>query len=44
MNRLLVLLILCGLPAIGSAAEPPWNQFRGGRGDGSSMAAGIAST
>ena len=48
MNRrilfLFLFLLLCRLPAIGSAAEPPWNQFRGGRGDGSSMAAGIPST
>ena len=44
MNRRLLLVILCGLPAVGSAVEPQWNQFRGGRGDGSSMAEGIPST
>jgi len=40
MTRLACLLLLTSA-TMTSAAEPQWNQFRGGRGDGTSKAAGI---
>ena len=44
MKSLPALLILCLWVSTAAAAEPDWNQFRGGRGDGTSQAAGIPST
>ncbi|HCD03644.1 MAG TPA: quinonprotein alcohol dehydrogenase [Planctomycetaceae bacterium] len=44
MKTLLTLLILSVVTASASAVEPEWNQFRGGRGDGSSQANGIPTT
>lgn len=41
MKSLLTLPALFLLASASPAAEPDWNQFRGGRGDGSSMAKGI---
>ncbi|GIS59934.1 MAG: hypothetical protein CM1200mP2_21590 [Planctomycetaceae bacterium] len=44
MKTLLTLLILSVVTTSASAVEPEWNQFRGGRGDGSSQANGIPTT
>ncbi|GIT31053.1 MAG: quinohemoprotein ethanol dehydrogenase [Planctomycetaceae bacterium] len=44
MKTLLTLLILSVVTTSASAVEPEWNQFRGGRGDGSSRANGIPTT
>lgn len=44
MKHAFWIMLLSGMSATGSATEPEWNQFRGGRGDGTSQAAGIPTT
>ena len=44
MKHAFWLMLLSGLSATGWTTEPEWNQFRGGRGDGSSQANGIPTT